>query len=137
MTVIKSKRSQSEMEFLKVARDLQTYTIQKCVSVIPKRYTFFVSNHLVDSATAVYVNVKKGNSIYPLNQHEVQIRRDFFLKAYAELQSLISQIELAYGIVHFQEKVMQEWARLISEELRLVSALLKKDRERYKSLPKQ
>ena len=135
MTVIRSKRDISELEFLYTARELQVYTIRKCVNTIPKRYTFFIAQHLADSATAIYVNTKKGNSIYPVNQHEVQIRRDYFLKAYAELQSLVSQIELSYEIIRYDQSVMQEWAALIAKELKLISGMLKKDRERFKNLP--
>ena len=134
MTVIKSRRAESELQFLATARKLQIYTIQKCVNTIPKRYTFFVAQNLSDSATAVYANCKRGNSIYPLNQHEVQMRRDYFLKAYAELQNLVSQIEVAYELLHFEEKVLHEWAGLINEELKLIQAVLKKDRERYKNI---
>ena len=135
MSVIRSKRNESELEFLNTARKLQAFTIQKCVNTIPKRYTFFIANHLADSATAIYENVKRANSIYPLNQHEAQMRRDYFLRAYAELQSMVSQVELAHEILHFDTKVLHDWAELISNELKLVSAVMKKDRERYKNLP--
>lgn len=92
MSVVRSERALSEMEFLHNARELQKFTIQKCVNTIPKRYTFFIANKLVDSAYAVYANVKKGNSIYPTNIDEVKLRIKFFLLANAELQNLVSQI---------------------------------------------
>ena len=134
MSVIRSKRSESQMEFLATARKLQAFTIQKCVNTIPKRYTFYVGTHLADSATAIYEWVKRGNSIYPLNAHEVQMRRDCFLKAYAELQSLVSQIELAHEIIQFDPAILGEWSGLIATEMKLVKAVLKADRERYKNL---
>lgn len=134
MSVVRSKRNESQMQFLATARSLQAYTIQKCVSKIPKRYTFYIGVHLADSATKVYENVKRANSVYPLNAHEVQLRRDFFLGAYTELQSLVSQIELAQEIVHFEPNVLKEWSRLIAEEIRLVKATMKADRERYKNI---
>ena len=134
MSVVKSQRSQSQLEFLRTARSLQVYTIQKCVNTIPKRYTFYIGNGLAESAAAVYQNVKKGNSIYPLNQHEVQVRRDYFLRAYAELQSLVSQIEVAYELLRFDEKILQEWASLINSEMKLIQSVMKKDRERYKNI---
>ena len=122
------------MEFLHTARALQIYTIQKCVNTIPKRYTFYIGTGLAESARCVYENVKRGNSVYPLNQHEVQLRRDYFLRAYVELQSMVSQIEVAYELLHFDEKVLHEWAALIDSEMKMVQALMKKDRERYKDL---
>ena len=135
MSVVRSKRSESQIEFLYTARKLQVYTVQKCVNAIPKRYTFYLGTGLAESAASIYRNVKRGNSVYPTNQHEVQVRRDYFMRAYAELQSLISQIEVAYEIVKFDEKILHEWASLIDSEMKLVQAVIKKDRERYKDLP--
>ena len=134
MSVIKSKRKVSEMEFLMNARRLQVYTVQKCVSVIPKRYTFYLGEEIALCARRIYGGVKKGNSIYPTNAHEVQLRRDYFLRALADLQDLVSQIEVANEIIRFDDKVLHEWAALISKEMELVTGVLKRDKERYKNL---
>lgn len=134
MSVIKSQRATSEMQFLKTARDLQLFTIRKVVG-FPKRYTFYVSQPIAAIATRIYEDVKRANSIYPLNKHEAQIRRDYLLNANAELQNLVSQLEVAFELFQFDYKIMQEWMAMVDEEIRLVKALIKKDRERYKGLP--
>lgn len=134
MSVIKSKRSTSDMEFLATARKLQIYTIKKCVG-FPKRYTFYISQPLGNIAGRIYENVKRGNSIYPLNQHEVQMRRDYFLQANAELQNMISQLELAQELFGVEMDTLQFWMEMIDTEIRLVKAVLKNDRARYKDLP--
>lgn len=133
MSVIRSKRSESDMEFLYNARRLQIYSIQKCVG-FPKRYTFYVSQPLANAATRVYEFVKKGNSVYPLNQHEVQIRRDFFINAHAELQSMISQLEVAQELFGVETDTMKNWMEMVEKEIRLVKAVMKSDRARYKDL---
>ncbi|MFR1688004.1 MAG: hypothetical protein ACLSVX_12580 [Massilimicrobiota timonensis] len=56
------------------------------------------------------------------------------MKAYVELQSMISQIEVAYELLHFDIKVMKTWSQLINNEIVLVRAVMKKDRERYKKI---
>ena len=122
------------MEFLAVARKLEIHTIQKCVN-FPKRYTFFVSQPLANAATRIYEDVKRGNSIYPTNQHEVQMRRDYFLNAYAELQSMVSQLEVAQELFGIETEAMKYWMEMVDAELRLVRAVLKNDRARYKELP--
>lgn len=134
MSVIRSARSVSEVQFLHTARELQIYTIQKCVG-FPKRYTFYVSQPLAAVATRIYEDVKRGNSIYPANQHEVQLRRDYFLQALAELQNLISQVEVAYELFRFDANIMEHWMELVDTEMKLVKALLKSDKSRYKDLP--
>lgn len=134
MSTIKSKRNESEMEFLANARALQKQTVTRCVNM-PKRYTFYGNTELAAIAKRVYAAVKKGNSVYPLNQHEVQIRRDYFMEALCELQDFISQLELHYEIVKFEGKILLELSGLAEHEIALVKAVMKRDRERYKDLP--
>ena len=134
MSVIKSKRNESEMEFIHTARQLQIHSIQKCVG-FPKRYTFYVGQPIAEMATRIHEYVKCANSIYPLNQHEVQLRRDYLLKANAELNSLVSQIEVAGELFGIEGDKMKFWLDIVEKEIRLVKGTLKKDRERYKDLP--
>ncbi len=133
MSVIRSQRAESEVEFLHTARELQIYTIKKCVS-FPKRYTFYMSQPIAEAATHVHEWVKMANSIYPVNAHEVQIRRDYFLRANAQLNSMVSQIEVAHELFGLEPNVMKFWMDLVEKEIRLVKAILKKDRERYKNI---
>lgn len=134
MAVLKSNRAESEMEFIHTARQLQIHTIQKCVS-FPKRYTFYVGQPMAECATRIHEYVKCANSIYPLNQHEVQIRRDYLLRANAELHSLVSQIEVASELFGLEPDKMKFWMEIVEKEIRLVKGTMKKDRERYKDLP--
>ena len=121
------------MEFVHTARQLQIYTIQKCVG-FPKRYTFFIAQPISNSATRVHEYVKMANSIYPTNAHEVQMRRDYLLRANAELNSLVSQVEVAHELFGLEANVMKFWMDLVEKEIRLVKGTLKKDKERYKNI---
>jgi len=134
LSVIKSKRNESEMEFVHTARQLQIHTIQKCVG-FPKRYTFYVSQPIANCATRIHEYVKCANSIYPTNQHEVQMRRDYMLRANAELNSLVAQIKVANELFGLEADKMKYWMDIVEQEIRLVKGAIKKDRERYKDLP--
>ena len=134
LSVIKSKRDESEMEFLYNARLLQIHTIKKCVG-FPKRYTFYVSIPIARLAIQIHGHVKRANSIYPVNQHEVQMRRDHMIEANAMLQDLISQIEIANELFGIEGDAMRHWLDIVEKEIRLVKGAMKKDRERYKDLP--
>lgn len=134
MSVLKCNRTESEMEFVYTARQLQIHTIQKCVG-FPKRYTFYVSQPIAACATRIHEYVKCANSIYPTNQHEVQMRRDYLLKANAELNNLVSQVEIARELFEIDGDKMRFWMDIVDKEIRLVKGTLKKDRERYKDLP--
>ena len=122
------------MEFIHTARQLQVHSIKKCVS-FPKRYTFYVSQPIANAATRIHECVKMANSIYPLNRHEAQMRRDYLLRANAELYSLVSQLEVANELFGIDADAMKYWMELVGKEIRLVKGTMKKDRERYKDLP--
>lgn len=134
MSVPKPMRNQSEMEFIRNARELQIYTIRKCKK-FPTRFTFYVSVPLANSSMRVYENVKRGNSVNPSNQHEAQIRRDYFVRAIAELNSLVSQVEIAAEMFGVAPEVMREWMRMVNREIELIKGVMNADRRRYKSLP--
>ena len=133
MTVIKSKRHESEMEFIHTARELRLYTTRK-VAGFPKRYTFTVANPLADSARRIHQYCKMANSVYPVNAHEAQIRRDYLIRANAELQSMVSDIEFAAELFGIPPDTMKFWMDIVDREIRLVKGTMKKDRVRYKNL---
>lgn len=133
MSVIRSQRSDSKMEFIHTARELQIYSIKKC-SNFPKRYTFYISQPIANSATRIHEYVKMANSVYPTNAHEAQIRRDYLIRANAELNSLVSQIEVAQELFGLDPDVIKYWMDIVGKEIRLVKGVMKDDKERYKSL---
>lgn len=133
MSVPKPQRSVSDMEFLRTARELQIFTLRKCKK-FPKRYSFYVSIPLANASTRVYENVKRGNSIYPTNQHEVQMRRDCFLQANAELYSIVSQIEIAEEMFGLDREIIHQWIQLVDREITLVKGVMDADKKRYSKL---
>ena len=133
MSVIKSERKVSEMEFLANARKLQIYTIKKCAN-FPKRYNFYISTPLAAISTRIHEHVKIGNSIYPTNESEYQLRREQFIMANAELQNLISQIEVASEIFGIEAKTMEYWMSIVKKEIALIKSVIRKDKERLKDI---
>ncbi len=131
MSVIKSKRGESQVQFLQTARDLLRFTQEQVVK-LPKRYTFFGKQQTFDCANRMMTNVKKGNSIFPRNKHEVQLRRDYFLNALAELQMLSEHIDDLKMLFNIKDTVIIEWLRLLTDEIKLLKALTKKDADRFK-----
>lgn len=129
MSVPKSERSESEAEFLSTARELEIFTIRTCVE-FPGRYTYYISSKLAESTYMIYSYAKKGNSIWPTNDHERQIRRDFFLRALAEAEAVVSQIEIAYELLHYDLKTQKKWSELLTKEIALLKGVIKKDRRK-------
>lgn len=140
MSVLQSKRGESVMQFLETARELEIYTIKQCAK-FPKRFMFLITNDIVSLAKEVYNNVKSTNSIYPTNAAEVQMRANHIIKANCALQCLLSQLDIAREFIRhtdadkpLKSTIWQTWANLIATEARLLSALRKSDKERYKGL---
>lgn len=140
MSVLKSRRKESSVQFLDTAREIEVYTIKQC-SRFPKRYMFLLTKDLVELSKSIYNNTKSANSIYPTNKEEFLIRMEYNLGANCDLQCLISQLDVAKEFITTTEKekpikskVFEDWAELLIEEQRLLSGLKKADRERYKDL---
>lgn len=134
MSVIKSKRGVSGVQFLDTAKDLDLFTMRTCVKYIPKRYTFYLAKPIIDIASNIHSCVKRGNSIFPATTRDVAMRREQFVLAQAELQNLISKINIAYEMFPIADNVMLRWLDLINKELTLVKTVIKKDEERYKDI---
>jgi len=134
MSVIRSKRSTSDMQFLNTARELESKTRHRCVNG-PKRYTFYGLKELWETSRRIHAGVKEGNSVFPTNQHEAQIRRDYFIKAHSACQDYISQIELFLEDGILTPEIVEELIGLVDTEITLVKAVMKSDKARYKDLP--
>lgn len=141
MAVPSSKRGESPVQFLETARKLEAFTLRQCMK-LPKRYTFYISQELFRLSAKIYDEVKSANSVFPANQHEAQVRRDHFTEANCAVQSMISQLEVAFEVLQASDdehkpsdKDCEEWMRMLLEEAQLLSAIKKSDKERYKSLP--
>lgn len=135
MSVLSRFRAESNVEFIYTARKLAVSVIKSCVDSKKGRYTATVSEPVAQSAWKVYECVKRANSIYPTNQHEVQLRRDQFILAKAELYVLDSKIGVAHEFYHFSDHDLDEMGGFIDTELKLIDKMLESDRNRYKNLP--
>ena len=85
------KRSPSGYQVVDTAQELYRKVIAMCIK-LPKRYTPLVLQPFVELASEVADNTKCANSVFPHNQHEVQIRLDYWIVAKAKLQALSSKL---------------------------------------------
>ena len=140
MSVPKSQRSESVIQFLETARQLEIYTIKECAR-FPKRYMFLITKDIVGLATKVYNDAKAANSIYLTNAAEVQLRKNYIIQANCALQCLLSQLDIAREFIRttdankpIKSTVWEGWVNLITSEAKLLSSLKESDKKRYKDL---
>ena len=63
------------MQFIETARQLEAHTLACCMKA-PKRYSFLLTQRIMETASEVHDHVRAANNIWPTNQHEAQLRRD-------------------------------------------------------------
>ena len=121
MAVLKSKRSESKMEFVEVARKLEAKVLSLCIRS-PKRLTFFLTSEVMRLASAVHNEVRSANNTYPRNRHEAQLRRDHLTEGNNALMNLIPKLALLYDCL-LENPDCQKWCDgAISEIADLIPA---------------
>ena len=137
MAVYKALRGESSIQYVETARKLAVHTRKYCLRM-PKRYTFFGVQELCALADDVYNETKMANSIYPTNKTELQLRRNHLIEANAKLQALIGQLGIMTELLKsgsnpkWLNHALEEWASLVLEEAKLIAAVKKSDKARYK-----
>ena len=124
------------MQFLATARELQITVIKTAVKW-PTRYTFFITNNIVQLATQVHIEAKFANSIYAQVDEEWQIRRNHINNAIGALENLASQIDIAKEMFPIETKKEEAIMALIDKELKLLKALKTSDRAKQNKLNKK
>ena len=129
------------------AKKLYKKVLDACLKM-PKRYTYLLLMDVIHCAADVKRNAKGANSVFPTNQHEAQIRRDYWIHARAALQGLSSFIDdfldapdtLQYhdeqsgrtkGVTVHE---LEEIADLINAEMALLTKTLEDEQRRFKAL---
>lgn len=142
MSVYKSKRGLSAVQYVETARKLQVFTIANCIK-FPKRYTYLVVNKIAGLAEDIDTHVRIAEAIMPTNAQELQNRRDEFTYSFGLLNALDDKLQLMYDIVKQNPKfntefkwlpsAMLEWGNLIRTEKNLIIGVKKADRKKFAS----
>lgn len=113
---------------------------------MPKRYTYLILKDMLHLASEVRRFAKGANSVFPTNEHEAQIRKDYWIHARANLQGLSGTIDdfleipavLNYKDTGKTKGVtiheLEEIADLINEEMRLIANQIETEKKRYKNI---
>lgn len=144
MSVYKSKRSISKMEFIKTAQQISTYTIKQ-LKKFPKSYRFNIVNDLYRLSLEIYENSLKANSIYMnknMTETEYLLRKKYLFKSKSAIFAMSGLLTIVFDMViqgnNFlgdKEKtsnMFQEWARLLNLEHRLIKGVIDSDKKKWK-----
>jgi hypothetical protein len=132
MSVPKSRRGESPVEYIDLARKIYVFTYDR-VRILPKSYTFYFSLPLYNAAREAYRFVKTANLIYIHTERDKQRRKELYEQAQGYYNSMLDTLDLAYGNVN-QDKlppnVLKEWVGLITDELSQISKIKRSDKTR-------
>ena len=134
MSVVESKRTQSELGVFIKAKDLAAFTIHICSNekVFPKRYRWCLTNKIVDSVLNSYKEARQANRIKVENSLDYELRENLQNKALAELEAAISLMEIAKVTFDVPDQKVENWVVKVEEVQNLLRAWKKSDSKRNK-----
>jgi hypothetical protein len=94
MSVVKSKRGESDLAIINKSRELAVYTARICSNEknFPKRYRWCITSKIVSDAFDIYGNIRKANTIFVKIRPDYDIRRQCQNKARGALDSLLKKL---------------------------------------------
>ena len=140
---------QEKRPFAPVDTAIRLYVLtERLCMKMPRRYTYLILKPVIKLAGKVMDNAKMANSVFPANAHEAQMRRDYWIKARANLQALSTRVnrfieasgtltyhdEAARKTKGITEKDLGELADLILQEQKLIKDIMETEKERYRNL---
>ena len=134
MSVRKSERGLSNIEFLKVLMDLEKWSLLKS-NTAPKKYRYMINTQIVNNSANAYCYAKQGNSIFVTNNETRILRENFFMQSYCSLQAFVSQLDVMYSICKadfLTNNELEEVSCLAYNAITLIKGVIKNDKERYK-----
>ena len=141
MSVYVSRRNESKVQFLEIAKKLSAHTLTYCLKS-PKRLTFFLTKDICALARKVYYEANTANVINVNNRIDAQNRRMHFQLALAACENMeLPLAELKARLEMNKEEyknwsdfAFQEWGRLLLEEEKLLKNIMKLELEKYKDI---
>lgn len=136
MSVVKSKRGESDLAIINKSRELAVYTARICSNEknFPKRYRWCITSKIVSDAFDIYGNIRKANTIFVKIRPDYDIRRQCQNKARGALDSLLGNMDITYSMFGINDKRIEYWTGLVIEVQSLLRNWMKSDYERYKDL---
>lgn len=131
--VYKRMRGETETQFIINALELQTLLTKYCAKekYIPKKYRLLIGVPLINKIDELVDNITFANSIFPTNDSELQIRKQYQVKAIAncfQLQNFIVKLEKTIDSVTIES--LDKIIDLLCVELNLLKAWKKSDTKR-------
>lgn len=133
MAVLKNNRHECELDAIVKARDVATYTAQilNNEKAFPKRGRWIIAADISKHALAAFTCTRCANDIRVETPIDYNYRRLEQQKAHANLEALLSLIEIAKGLYSIETKRIEYWTGLIIKAEALIDKWRLSDEKRY------
>ena len=83
MSVVQSKRGESDLTLITKANELATYTINICTNEknFPKRYRWCITNKIVEFALDINNKINMANSVFVKDESDYLLRKGYQTEA--------------------------------------------------------
>ena len=111
MSVVQSKRGESDLTLITKANELATYTINICTNEknFPKRYRWCITNKIVEFALDINNKINMANSVFVKDESDYLLRKGYQTEALASTYALLSSMDIAYRSFGIESDRMKHW----------------------------
>lgn len=134
MSVPLSQRSESSIEFLALAYEIERFFL-KIVVLKPRKYKAVISEWLFKESATLYSNLVAANSV-PLSKdkNDYDLRRRYFQLAEASLQKIVAQTQVFYDICNADGLTVRELQEISEKMYKLndiLQNMIKQEKEQF------
>lgn len=136
MSVLKSRREQSEMQFFQTAVDIQNELIKFCMEEknVPKKYRFVYAIPIIAEGQALVDNVVNANTIFVKTNEEVIDRRHYQNEANANCEKILQKLQSLRTVLGIDSGQLKNIVGMVISEKGYITAWKKSDNQRYKEM---
>lgn len=139
MSVLKSRREQSEMQFFQTAVDIQNELIKFCMEEknVPKKYRFVYAIPIIAEGQALVDNVVNANTIFVKTNEEVIDRRHYQNEANANCEKILQKLQSLRTVLGIDSGQLKNIVGMVISEKGYITEWKKSDNQRYKEMKKK
>lgn len=135
MSVPVSRRNENQtLKTLLLTMDLAYYTVKICCNenVFLPKYRNAVTDDLIRLAKDIYINCRTANGIRVSTEEDLKLRCGYQLKAKADCDTLIAELDIAKRVFHLSGRRIVYWAGKTMECREYIMRWRESDIKRFK-----
>lgn len=135
MSVPVSRRNENQtLKTLLLTMDLAYYTVKICCNenVFLPKYRNAVTDDLIRLAKDIYINCRTANDIRVSTEEDLKLRCGYQLKAKADCDTLIAELDIAKRVFHLSGRRIVYWAGKTMECREYIMRWRESDIKRFK-----